>query len=414
MPLQTVVLCVVYHQQIVMRVTTTIEYAIYLRNTGSDIQLQVYEKGTDKGTFGTYQVGDVFRVERIGRTIFYKRNGNTFYTSATPTDLPLLVDAAIYNNGGEISDVKLFGILKPPKVITNLGTFPVTWVDTVGIKVDGNSITKTASAAWGNSGAVSLESFTGNGGVQFTASAEDASANGRPMCGLSSTNRNASYDTIEYAIFLRNTGSFIQLQVYENGIDKGTFGTYRVGDVFRVERVGRTIVYKKNGLTFYTSATPTDLPLLVDAAIYNNGGKLKDVKLFKVAGPITVNKDRVQASFTWKPNTEDDLAGYKIHYGNSRRNYDSHINVGKQTSYTITGLVKGKTYYFAATAYDFAGNESDYSAEAVYNGSNIVNSPLQSSLTGVHMGAVTVNDVSLTRFSGCYGNSNQHKSSSSA
>ncbi|MDR4497616.1 MAG: fibronectin type III domain-containing protein [Candidatus Scalindua sp.] len=373
----------------------TIEYAIYLRNTGSVVQLQVYEKGTDKGTFGTYRVGDVFRVERIGRTIFYKRNGNTFYTSTTPTDLPLLVDTAIYNNGGEIRDAKVFRISKPPRVITDLGTFPVTWVDSVGIKVDYNSITKIASAAWGNGGALSLESFTGNGGVEFVASAADASANGRPMCGLSSTNRNASYNTIEYAIFLRNTGSVMQLQVYENGIGKGTFGTYRVGDVFRVERVGSTIVYKKNGVTFYTSATPTDLPLLVDAAIYNNGGNLKDVKLFKVSGPKTVNKDIVQVSFTWKPNTEKDLAGYKIHYGNSRRNYDSHINVGNQTNYTITGLVKGKTYYFAATAYDFAGNESNYSAEAVYNGSNIVNSPLKLSLAGVHTGAVTVNNVSL-------------------
>ena len=155
----------------------------------------------------------------------------------------------------------------------------VTWTDTVGVTVNGNTITKSAPPGWGNSGAGSRENFTGDGGVQFTASAADASANGRPMCGLSSTNRNASYNTIEYAIFLRDTGSAVQLRVFENGIDRGTFGTYQVGDVFKVERIGSTIVYRKNNVIFYTSATPTNLPLSVDAAIYNSGGEIRDAIL---------------------------------------------------------------------------------------------------------------------------------------
>ena len=118
---------------------------------------------------------------------------------------------------------------------------PVTWVEMVGVAVNGNSVTKTASTGWGNGGAASLESFTGDGGVVFSASAADASANGRPMCGLSSTNRNASYNTIEYAIYLRDTGSVMQLRVYEKGIYKGTFGAYQVGDLFMVERIDSTI-----------------------------------------------------------------------------------------------------------------------------------------------------------------------------
>ncbi|MDR4499305.1 MAG: Ig-like domain-containing protein [Candidatus Scalindua sp.] len=160
---------------------------------------------------------------------------------------------------------------------------PVTWIDTVGVSVNDNSITKTASTGWGNGGAASLESFTGNGGVEFTASAADASANGRPMCGLSSTNRNASYNTIEYAIYLRDTGSVMQLRVYEKGRYKGTFGTYQVGDFFKVERIDSTITYKKNNEIFYTSSTPSDLPLLVDTAIYNTGGEISNVKVFVVA-----------------------------------------------------------------------------------------------------------------------------------
>jgi hypothetical protein len=74
-----------------------------------------------------------------------------------------------------------------------------------------------------------------------------------------------------------------------------------------------------------------------------------------------------QVTLTWDLNSESDLAGYKIYQGNSSGNYDTNIDVGYQTSYTISGLVYGNAYYFAATAYDFSGNESGYSAEVFYN-----------------------------------------------
>ena len=39
------------------------------------------------------------------------------------------------------------------------------------------------------------------------------------------------------------------------------------------------------------------------------------------------------------------------------------VDVGNHTTCTISGLEEGNTYYFAATAYDLFGNESDYSNE---------------------------------------------------
>lgn len=66
---------------------------------------------------------------------------------------------------------------------------------------------------------------------------------------------------------------------------------------------------------------------------------------------------------SWNANTEADLAGYKIYYGESSGNYTSSINVGKVTQYTINQLKDGVPYYFVITAYDTAGNESGYSPE---------------------------------------------------
>lgn len=68
------------------------------------------------------------------------------------------------------------------------------------------------------------------------------------------------------------------------------------------------------------------------------------------------------ADLTWDANTEADLAGYKVYYGTSSRSYGAPIDVGNQTSYSVTGL-GSQTYYFAVTAYNTSGAESGYSNE---------------------------------------------------
>jgi hypothetical protein len=73
------------------------------------------------------------------------------------------------------------------------------------------------------------------------------------------------------------------------------------------------------------------------------------------------------ATLEWDPNTEADLAGYKLYYGYSSRDYDFSVDVGDQTNYTLVNLETDKTYYIAATAYNIAGEESDYSNELIFN-----------------------------------------------
>ncbi len=54
------------------------------------------------------------------------------------------------------------------------------------------------------------------------------------------------------------------------------------------------------------------------------------------------------------------LAGFKVHYGTLRGVYTT-VDVGNVTTYQISGLSKGQTYYFAVSDYDTNGIESDYS-----------------------------------------------------
>lgn len=73
-----------------------------------------------------------------------------------------------------------------------------------------------------------------------------------------------------------------------------------------------------------------------------------------------------QVTLAWDANTEPDLAGYRIHYGTSSGVYPFSVDLRKNTGCTISDLEEGTTYFFAATAYDTHGDESEFSRELHY------------------------------------------------
>ena len=67
-------------------------------------------------------------------------------------------------------------------------------------------------------------------------------------------------------------------------------------------------------------------------------------------------------TLSWAAVPDPSALGYKAYWGTSSHNYESHVDVGANTSYTITGLRQGTTYFFAVSAYNGEG-ESLPSAE---------------------------------------------------
>src|SRR3954464_9805004 len=67
----------------------------------------------------------------------------------------------------------------------------------------------------------------------------------------------------------------------------------------------------------------------------------------------------------WNPNTEPDLAGYKVYRSTVSGSYQTAIaNVpAGTTTYSVSGLQAGTTYYFVVTAYNTSFSESVHSNE---------------------------------------------------
>jgi hypothetical protein len=85
-----------------------------------------------------------------------------------------------------------------------------------------------------------------------------------------------------------------------------------------------------------------------------------------VAVTLTVSAPTTSSvTLTWNPNTESDLAGYKVYRATASGAYGTPIATlpGNVTSYVSAGLQVGTTYFFTVSAYDSAGNESLRSIE---------------------------------------------------
>ena len=106
----------------------------------------------------------------------------------------------------------------------------------------------------------------------------------------------------------------------------------------------------------------------------NNKVKLQSITVtilstsfFFILGTVPSTKAE-NAILSWKPNSESDLAGYKVYQrilpsGNPQQIFSGMPSTPSAPKYTVTGLQTGKTYKFFVTAFDQSGNESGPSRE---------------------------------------------------
>ncbi|MCZ8128736.1 MAG: Ig-like domain-containing protein [Microcystis sp. LE19-114.1B] len=234
-----------------------------------------------------------------------------------------IVNKAIANLTG--SDIVVRGTVATgtcPNVVSE----DVVWntASLQNVSATGNSLLKTQSNGNWNGGAASYNTVGNNGYIEFTASETNTSR----MCGLSSSNVNSSYNTIQFAIYLINNGVY---QVYESGSFRGSFGSYNSGDRFRVAVESNMVRYYRNNVVFFTSTITPTLPLLVDVSIYSVNGTITNAKVVNTnAGTFTVTATNVGASPTYQ---------WKVNGANVGSNTTTYVNTNLQLNDVVSCVV---------------------------------------------------------------------------
>ncbi|MGB4973045.1 MAG: leucine-rich repeat domain-containing protein, partial [Cyclobacteriaceae bacterium] len=243
---------------------TSIDYAFYIQSS-----LYIYEKGSNKLNLGTFTAGEILRIERIGTTILYKRNGTIVYTSTVASSTSLNADISFYRQNAYFENMLVsFPVVgqQPDEI-----TYDIAWTDLVGVSVEGNTITKTAAGGWGNGGAASINLLNANtdGWIEYQVDA----LNKLRTFGFSDTNTDASYNTIDYAWHTNGTDCYVFL----NGSNVGNY-PLQVNDILRIERIGSEMLFKLNGVTKKTVTNVNTGFLIADCAMSDSGAKITNTK----------------------------------------------------------------------------------------------------------------------------------------
>jgi hypothetical protein len=83
-------------------------------------------------------------------------------------------------------------------------------------------------------------------------------------------------------------------------------------------------------------------------------------------GVCSVTGDQ-KVTLYWYPNTDNDLAGYNIYWSPEPEGPYEYMGCSKSAFYADREVENGLTYFYAVTAYDCSGNESELSEECVFD-----------------------------------------------
>jgi hypothetical protein len=81
-------------------------------------------------------------------------------------------------------------------------------------------------------------------------------------------------------------------------------------------------------------------------------------------GLVISNGDNL-VILSWNDSPERDVQGYNVYYASDYYGHYYLINSTSSNHFTDYGAKNGQTYYYAVTAYDYNGNESDLSKQNI-------------------------------------------------
>ncbi|MBQ21650.1 MAG: hypothetical protein CMD31_12920 [Flavobacteriales bacterium] len=314
-------------------------------NTDAEIIYGFYVSGTDlysresgSQTYlnTTYDIGDELVIERIGDTVYYKKDSVVLRQITVDGTLQLNAAAVFRNQGTKLESVvasfdsteplnltaTLSHVFQTPQsgaiditpsggivpysyswtpggdttedlnnldpgvytvVVTdsNLNTYEksftigygVEWIDMIGTDTTGTTVQKTSTAGGWITGAASRNILKSIEDGWVEYKVQDS--NETKVFGLSPyPNTSATLNTVEYGYQIRADG---YVYIYELGVPVLQTMQYTIGDVLKIERSGSFINYYQNEILQRQIATDSTLQLIVDVSFNTNGSKFQDV-----------------------------------------------------------------------------------------------------------------------------------------
>ncbi len=110
--------------------------------------------------------------------------------------------------------------------------------------------------------------------------------------------------------------------------------------------------------------------LIVALIVALHTAAFADTPLFEGASLRVQSSSRIPntAELSWTASPSPDVTGYRVYFGTAPRTYQqpkgSGIDVGLKLQAFLADFTVGQRVYFAVTAYNAAGEESEYSGEA--------------------------------------------------
>jgi len=314
-----------------------IDYGIYLKNNG-DIRRVVSGSET---SIGSYVAGDMIKVSREGQYIKFYKNGVELSSSSvdagtTFENQELVADVCIYTSNALIENLGCSfkgpnpgvltvtniangengdgNILADPCDITAQtyewdrystdtdstigdlipGSYNVTiddgnnwiqkqysscgydldWSDSDNVSITNHVIEKTlAGSAW-NAGGESnlLLTASTDGWIEWEVTQTDKQ---KAIGFTDSPSSTFNYTAIDYGFIFYADGTS---KLIRAGIIVGGYETYKVGDVFRIERSGSNVKYDINTWNRHTYTISAGTAYNIQASIYDNGGKFENLR----------------------------------------------------------------------------------------------------------------------------------------
>lgn len=152
--------------------------------------------------------------------------------------------------------------VSPNNMVCGGNPTAVTWTNITGASVSGGNLAKTSTTTGWTAGASSTQTLSEGYFAEYKVTNRTVNF----AFGLSKTDPNVNYTSIQHALVLNSSGG---LSVYESGSNKLTITTnaLAVNDVLQVGIENGAITYYRNGTKVYTSLVKYTTPMLIDVSL---------------------------------------------------------------------------------------------------------------------------------------------------